>query len=92
MILSYSAMSFVKHLNFIHDFYFIMSFSYFIYDAFYYVHFFVIFCDCHKCNLRTLVYFQDFDQWFNSDNISGNTQLVERLHAVSKLLFQQKLN
>ena len=29
--------------------------------------------------------FQDFDAWFNASNIEGNTQLVERLHAVSTM-------
>ena len=32
--------------------------------------------------------FQDFDGWFNANNISGNTQLVERLHAVSITFFR----
>ena len=37
----------------------------------------------NKLMIAVTAVFQDFDQWFNSDNISGNQQLVERLHAVS---------
>lgn len=29
-------------------------------------------------------YFQDFDAWFNTNNCFGDTQLVDRLHAVSQ--------
>lgn len=33
----------------------------------------------------------DFDGWFNANNISGNTQLVERLHAVLRPFLLRRL-
>lgn len=33
----------------------------------------------------------DFDQWFNASNISGNTEIVERLHAVLRPFLLRRL-